>query len=330
METPSELSEFRGPHIRPGEPGLAPGFPLVLLASVLMAVSIVAYTPATMHAPVAQFIETAYAPVGAMIGWVPKDDTEKQVYAIGGYTITLSTHIHKNGERAAQLSVRAPSGEPTSIYGQVGFPIPSAKFGVGKFDRLSDSKQIVLTTYSGGLHCCTKVTVLDLVDGKWRKVQLGLWDGEPLPEFPKDVDDDGTADFVLTDDRFDYAFAPYSDSHKPPRIFNVERGRVVEVGHEPRFDAVYEADMKHAHGGCLKHKNAACAAFVADAVRLDRRDWAWKIMLANYRPSTDWDFPIKCKVAKVDGLCPPGQTEQFREFPEALAWFLTDTGYTKP
>jgi hypothetical protein len=144
------------------------------------------------------------------------------------------------------------------------------------------------------------------------------------------VDGDGTSDFVLKDDRFDYAFAPYTESHKPPRIFNIEGAKLVEVGKEARYDAVYEADMKSAYTDCMKQKNAACAAFVANASRLGRREWAWDVMLAHYHRSTDWNFPTKCKVPLQAGVCPPGRSEQFSEFPEALAWFLTDTGYTTP
>jgi hypothetical protein len=88
--------------------------------------------------------------------------------------------------------------------------------------------------------------------------------------------------------------------------------------------------MKQAHAGCLKHKNAACAAFIANASRLGKRTWAWDIMLKNYSRSTDWPLPEKCRVRKVNDLCPPGQSDQFRAFPEALEWFLADTGYTKP
>jgi hypothetical protein len=80
----------------------------------------------------------------------------------------------------------------------------------------------------------------------------------------------------------------------------------------------------------MKQKNAACAAFVANASRLGRQEWAWDVMLAHYRQSTDWNFPTKCKAPLQQGVCPPGRSEQFREFPEALAWFLTDTGYTTP
>jgi hypothetical protein len=306
-------------------------FRAFLLASVLTVTALVPFVLALNSASSqAETADAQAAPAATMISWVAKDDQEKQTYVIDDFTLTLSTHIHNNGERAPLLRVRAPTGESTSIHGQVGYPIPSARFGVGKLDSQSSTRQVILTSYTGGLHCCTQLTVLELIGGKWRKVKLGLWDGDPLPQFPSDVDGDGTPDFVLKDDRFDYAFAPYTESHKPPRIFNIEGGKLIEVGHEARYDAVYDADMRRAYPGCVKHKNAACAAFVANASRLGRRAWAWKIMLAHYRHSTDWNFPTKCKVKPVAEVCPPGQSEQFREFPEALAWFLTETGYTKP
>ena len=306
-------------------------FRVFLLASVLMVTAIVPFLLA-LHSASSQ-AETAdakSAPSASLLSWAPTNDAEKQTYVIDNYTLTISTHIHKIGERVALLQLRAPTGESTSIYGELGYPIPSARFGIGRLDPTSSTQQVIFTSYTGGLHCCTKITVAELVDGAWRKVQLGMWDGDPLREFPRDVDGDGTPDFILKDDRFDYAFAPYTESLKPPRVFNIEGAKLVEVGHLPRFDTVYEADMNLAHAGCMKHKNAACAAFVATASRLGRREWAWRIMLSNYRQSTDWNFPMKCKVQRTRDVCPPGQSEQFREFPDALAWFLTDTGYVKP
>lgn len=306
-------------------------FRVFVVASVLLMTALVALLLMVVQSTSTQADtqEAQPAPVATMLSWVPKDDSVIETFVIDKYALTLSTHVHSNGERVAHLRVRAPTGESTSIHGQVGYPIPSAGFGVGKLDAKSTTLQVIFTSYTGGLHCCTKITVLELVEGKWRHLQLGLWDGDPLFEFPSDSDGDGAADFILKDDRFDYAFAPYTERHKPPRIFNIDGARLTEVGQAARYDSIYEADMNNAHAGCMKHKNAACAAFVADAARLGRREWAWKIMLEHYRRSTDWDFPTKCRVKKVNDLCPPGQAEQFREFPEALDWFLTDTGYTK-
>ena len=330
MKTPSEFARIAHvPHA--DETELRTIFRVFLLASVLMVTALVplflAFNSASSEADTGE-VQTARP--ATMLSWAAKDDAEKQTYVIDGYALTLSTHVHNNGERVAFLRVRAPRGESISIHGRIGFPIPSAGFGLGKLDPQSDTQQVIFTSYTGGLHCCTQITVLELLDGSWRKIDLGQWDSEPLTKFPSDVDGDGTPDLVLKDDRFDYAFAPYTESHKPPRIFNIEGAKLIEVGKEARYDAVYEADMKSAHQGCMKHKNAACAAFVANASRLGRREWAWEIMLANYRRSTDWNFPIKCKVPLEAGACPQGRSEQFREFPEALAWFLTDTGYIIP
>jgi hypothetical protein len=331
MKTPSDFAHFRHVPAYGDEAEIRSIFRVFLLASVLMVTALVPlFVVLSSASSEADAGEVQEALPAMMLSWTAKDDSEKRTYIIDGYSLTLSTHVHRNGERVAFLRVRAPTGESTSIHGQIGFPVPSAGFGVGKLDPLSATQQVILTSYTGGLHCCTQITVLELFEGMWRKINLGQWDSDPLAKFPSDVDGDGTPDFVFKDDRFDYAFAPYTESHKPPRIFNIEGAKLVEVGTEARYDAVYEADMKRAHAGCMKQKNAACAAFVANASRLGRHEWAWDVMLAHYRRSTDWDFPTKCKVPLEAGVCPPGRSEQFREFPEALAWFLTDTGYTTP
>ena len=331
MKTPSEFAGLLHVPVPTDEAELRTVFRVFLLASVLMVTALVPFFLAFNSASSGvQADDVRMESAATMLSWAAKDDAEKQTYFIDGYTLTLSTHVHSNGERVAFLRVRAPTGESTSIHGQIGFPVPSAGFGVGKLDPLGVTQQVIFTSYTGGLHCCTQITVLELFDGAWRKINLGQWDGDPLKDFPSDVDGDGTPDFVLKDDRFDYAFAPYTESHKPPRIFNIEGAKLVEVGKEARYDSVYDADMKSAYAGCMKRKNAACAAFVANASRLGRREWAWNVMLAHYRQSTDWNFPTKCKVPLEAGVCPPGRSEQFREFPEALAWFLTDTGYTTP
>src|SRR5262245_59788006 len=273
MKNPSDFVGVRHVPIGADAAELRAIFRVFLLASILLVLALVPLFPALIgsgSSPV-EITEEDEAPSATMLSWVPKGDEDQKTFVIDDYALTLSTHVHSNGERVAFLRVRAPTGESTSVHGQVGYPIPSAGFGIGKLDAQSSTQQVIFTSYTGGLHCCTKITVHELVEGKWRKIEFGLWDGDPLPESPDDVDGDGTPDFVLKDDRFDYAFAPYTESHKPPRIFNIERAKVVEVSRNARYNEIYKAEMNSAHAGCVRHKNAACAAFVASASRLGQR-----------------------------------------------------------
>src|SRR5215471_9056625 len=293
---------------------------VILLVLVPLAAAVVTKTKI-------DFTPTLVAPEGTLMSWVAHNESDRKTFLIGDYALTLSSREKQSGERVAVLNVKASNGEEITVHGQLGYPIPSADFGVGRFDPHNPTSQVIFTTYSGGTHCCTKITVLELAHDRWHKIDLGTWDGDPLAEFPEDVDGDGVSEIVLKDDRFDYAFAPYSETYKPPRIVAIRKGRAVDVSHSARYDKLYEADMNTAYAGCMEHKNAACAAFVADASRLGRWSWAWNIMKANYHRSKDWDFPTKCTVPLVKDACPPGRSEQFREFPDALEWFLTDKGY---
>ncbi|MBX3481640.1 MAG: hypothetical protein KF842_14710 [Caulobacter sp.] len=78
--------------------------------------------------------------------------------------------------------------------------------------------------------------------------------------------------------------------------------------------------------GCRRHENSACAALVADASRLGRRAWAWKVMLKNYDREDTWGVTFLCDPGNLD-QCPASLKKPFRTFPEALAAFLDHTGY---
>ena len=174
MRTPSQYGGHTRGSAYADEAELRTIFRVFLLASVLMVTAIVPFVLALNSA--SSQAETANAQTArsaTLLSWAPTDDTEKQTYVIDNYALTLSTHIHSIGERVALLELRAPTGEAISIYGDLGYPIPAARFGIGKLDPKSPTQQLVFTSYTGGLHCCTKITVVELVEGKWRKIQLG-------------------------------------------------------------------------------------------------------------------------------------------------------------
>jgi hypothetical protein len=264
-----------------------------------------------------------------MLSWNAKTGGDPKTYTIDGYALTFSTR-EVDGDRVASLHIKVPSGEETDVTGVAGFPDTSAEFGVGRVDAESQSEQVILSTYSGGAHCCTDIQVLELADGGWKTIDLGSWDGGGLGGFPTDIDGDGYADFVFSDDRFAYAFTDYADSFMPPRIFEIRGAAAAEVTDSGRYRALFEKDMQDAESSCLNHNNGGCAALAADAARLGAFDRAWQIVFKNYDSKSDWQYPAKCDRPNPGGNCPQGAETKFANFPEALAWFLADKGYVKP
>ena len=269
------------------------------------------------------------APAERLIHWDGETDGNPKSYLIGGLRLTIAARF---GEGSSQpiLTLASQPGERFRHMGAEGLPHPRAEFGMFRLDPANPVPQVVLQTFTGGAHCCEQIEVLERLGGRWKALPVGWFEGE-ISDRIRDVDGDGVRDIVLEDDRFAYAFASFAASYMPPMIFNVRGGRVWNVSAEPRYARVYETDMQRAQKSCEEggtDSNGACAAFVADAARLGRLAWAWKIMLKSYDRTSTW-FPTKCRVARVNGACPKGKEVTFKSFPEALDWFLHDAGYIR-
>jgi hypothetical protein len=264
-----------------------------------------------------------------MLSWDAEADGNPKVYTIDGYTLTLASR-DVDGDARPAVHVKAPTGEEGDLIGVSGFPQISALFGIGHLDAAKTTEQVILSSYSGGAHCCTDIRVLALGDGGWKTIELGSWDGGGIAGFPTDIDGNGYADFVFSDNRFAYAFTDYADSRMPPMIYEIRGGAAVDVSDSGRYRALFEKDMQETQAACEDHNNGGCAAYAADAARLGMFDMAWDAVLKNYDPKSDWDYPAKCNVERTDGVCPDNAETKFANFPEALMWFLEDTGYIKP
>lgn len=202
----------------------------------------------------------------------------------------------------------------------------------------------ILTTYSGGAHCCEAYVVAWPGPGGWRRVNLTyrqktLQGSLPqtefnygLEKFPTDLDGDGAADFVLGDDAFAYAFADYADSWAPPVILTIVGGAVADVSTRPAFRPLFEADMAKTKAACVspdpqRSPNGACAAYAADAARLGRLAEAWPVVLAHYDHRPDAEGLEACTAPYVSGGCPAGHQVRYPDYPAALRDFLVRTGY---
>ena len=266
--------------------------------------------------------------LGPQLTWDAARDGSPRSYMLNGIKLTFTSAKDADKNIIPVLTLNAPGVAPVAVKGQSGFDHAIASFGVAKIDPKNSGLQVIFTSYSGGAHCCTNVLVLEAVNGEWKTIDLGSWDGEGLAGIPRDEDGDGTADLVFYDNAFLYTFDSYAGSWAPPLIMNVVDGKATNVSTAPRYIPLYRADMEKAKAECAKHANGACAAYVAEAARIGEFDLGWAFMLANYDPKSDWDYPGRCDGKVVDYVC-KGTTIKSKNYPESLHWFLEDNGYIK-
>jgi hypothetical protein len=260
-----------------------------------------------------------------LLTWDGRDQPKPQTFHQGGLDLRLSTRPAKQAPEPV-LDVTAPGAPPLRLIGEG--DIAYASLGAVRLDPRVKGPQVLFMAYSGGAHCCVDVRFAELDAGRWRVLHLGQWDGD-VPERLKDLDGDGRPDLAFRDDRFLYAFGCYACSYAPLEILAVEGGRMKDVTKEPRFFSAHRRELAIAEPGCRSHQNGVCPAFVAEAAILGRGPWAWRTMLRSYDRKSDWDLPTRCDVPRRNGQCPKGHEHAFKTYPEALEWFLFDTGYTR-
>jgi hypothetical protein len=266
----------------------------------------------------------------ANLAWDSKNDGDPKLYRSRDVEVTLSSQPDPNSDIPDPVIRVEGYGSTLERKGQGGFQDAAANVLVGRLDPTVATEQVVFMTYSGGAHCCTSIDILEFVAGNWAVLDMGSWDGEPLANFPKDIDGDRIPDLVMSDDSFDYQFASYADSYAPPVIFNVINGAVVNVTSNPRYAPYFRDQMTEYQSVCLLHNNGACAAFLAAASRIGYFSYAWQFLLDNYDQSSNWALPKLCHVALENGQCPAGQEYDAPNYPLAVAGFLAEHGYSVP
>jgi len=284
--------------------------------------------------PVAAAADTVVAPSAApsthpentWIEW--SSDTGGGPYRIAGLTLAMAV-VKVDDIDAPRLTVRPDDGTVTGITGEAaGWTNTAGQFAVVQLRADDPSRQVLFSSFSGGAHCCTALVVLERDGDRWRRIDLGYFDGDGM-SLPRDIDGDGVKEFEFVDQRFLYAFTSYAGSWAPPTIRQVVEGRVRDVSAEPRFRSEFAAYLPEARQACAGGSNGACAAFVAAAARTGALESAWAFMLRSYDQMDDWDYPAACRI-RTAGACPEGVEQVFATFPEALQWYLGELGYTPP
>lgn len=278
-------------------------------------------------APVLPPAESEEIPLGGFRLWIPQSGPVHWVS--GGVRIDIApapcdTPPQTEGCRfdpqnnQAEIVVSAPSlpqfrarSDGAASYYRV---------AVVQFDRHDKRPGIVIENDSGG-SAGDVLEQLLLPEGQgfrtmWLPERWGPLQGTLGPQLT-DRSNDGAVDFVLEDGRFAYAFGCGACTPRPPRIFTIRRGAIVDVSREVAFAQVYRKEMARLRPICTsrrQERNGACAAYVADAARIGEFDQAWALMLRHYERD-----PGK-RAASAD-------PQAASDFPESLRAFLKKTGY---
>lgn len=246
---------------------------------------------------------------------------------IGGYQIEVSSSLDADGLHVPRIRLTGSGGATTEIVGAGAGYGANAAFAVTRLDASDTISQMLVSTFTGGAHCCSVLTVVESRDGAWRTYDLGSWDGD-TPAMPRDLDGDGVKEFRFVDQAFLYAFASYAESWAPPVIQKLIDGRIQDVSKASVYRPVFAQSAVNSRIACLERSNGACAAYVASAARTGRLDAAWTEMLDAYDQASDWTLPTACRV-RTSGSCPSGAEMTFSTYPEALQWFLGEHGYAE-
>jgi hypothetical protein len=264
-------------------------------------------------------------PLGSTFEWTSNDSGDETVRKAGPYLLTITKQFED--ELTSPLIKVTVGGQSVILKGEIASPGFTNKISLVEIKKGS-APVVMLQSFSGGAHCCNHVQLAGFLGENLKVVDLGSWDGDEI-ELPKDISGDGVADFILRDDRFLYAFAPYAGSHSPPRIFNVTGGKVADVSRRPPFRKLFIEAVKGSGAACRAgggEANGACPAYVAAAARVGRLDQAWSDMLVAYDAASDWDLPTACAVDDAKG-CPENFRIVFKSYPEALLYFLKSNAY---
>jgi hypothetical protein len=197
-------------------------------------------------------------------------------------------------------------------------------FGAG-YVELKDldnngTDEVIVSTYSGGAHCCTSFVIYTWQKDKFIKTETGLLDG--MGGSFEDLNQDQKYEFVTIDNAFLYAFSSYAGSFPPSKIYTFQQGKLEDVTRKyPQELRKTLVAMYKAWQLAKQEKtevNGILAGYVAQKILLGEYEEAWQFLLANYDQTSDWGLDIY-RQSTVIG--------KYRDFPTALRVFLVENGY---
>jgi hypothetical protein len=210
---------------------------------------------------------------------------------------------------------------------------PEALLQIVELDPGNPWPEVLLSSFSGGAHCCNDITVLSSdPDGRrWRRVSLGPFNG--ITRGASDPLGSGRAVLVEADNRFLYRFASYAGSAAPVQIWRLEGQRFVDVSAEPAWLPLHRRRLQEMaawfRGPTPPEPNGFLAAYVATKARVGEFADGWQRMLLRHDPRSTWGLSSCPGGYDGAGRCSGGERLD-PDFPTALRRFLAASGYPVP
>lgn len=219
----------------------------------------------------------------------------------------------------ARVTIAAPGLAPVQVV--TDRQSAYARVAVVRFDRRDARPGVVVESQYGGSGGVVTVQFLAPTATGFQRLALddvgGAYVEGALADHPRDRSGDGIIDFVLTDGGFGDVFGCNACTPRPPVVYAVKGGALIDESRDPLLARVFLADMAVRRRICFsrqQYRNGPCATYVADAARAGRFKQAWAGMLRHYERRGTGRWPL-----------PTGLPHQ--DFPDALRAFLHASGY---
>jgi hypothetical protein len=208
-----------------------------------------------------------------------------------------------------------------------GMSVPGMSASIVEIDPTNDMKEVYLSNYTGGAHCCSEVVIAEKTPSGWVAVEVGAFDGDG--DFLQDLTGDGAAEIVTVDNKFLYTFDCYACSAAPLVIRTVRDGKVVDITTEPRFAKAHREWLKQLEDGAdpvERWKSPGfLAGWVAQSIRAGEGPQAFEAVTKKWDLKTDEGEETCLAGGDVDS-CPKDQLKVLK-FPDRLKLFLDQNGY---
>ncbi|MDE2446782.1 MAG: hypothetical protein KGO94_11420, partial [Alphaproteobacteria bacterium] len=288
-----------------------------------------------------KYLKTVWENKPTGIGAVAYSLDKAAVFSSG--SLSVKVQAQKQGKENAYTIVSGQDGAGTFHF-DIGKDLPADemasaeeykgllyhKAGVAKLVKDAPSKQIVVTAYTGGAHCCTKTWIIsrDTDHAAWGMTEGETLDGDGY--WFEDVDGDGTLELLSVDNHFLYAFDSYAGSFAPVKIYKLQNGKIDDVS---EADAMRHRLVQDLAGMEFEAKarpdlwkeNGFLAGWVAAKIRLGQGEDAWNTVTQNMQKDTGFG-PEICTTGQDLADCPQDKIQAVPVV-KALASFLKDNGY---